>query len=155
MFRRNSVQVSIEELLGQLGRLDEFTNALAENQKFRLRLEKPGFMPLVVEVLPYHYDGEPAVSVAHYYRQNGDSIADPEIVFRPFTYKVKVIWEAVELTQAFPPGAYRRKYSTRRNPDGTVDKMIDTRFESDIAGLLQLWGRNIRNQGWDTATIAQ
>lgn len=41
-----------------------------------LRLEQEGFMPLVIETI-----GRNQFSVAHYYEQNGDLIADPEVIF--------------------------------------------------------------------------
>jgi len=41
-----------------------------------LRLEQDSYEPLVIEKV-----GADQLSVAHYYTQNGDAIADPDIVF--------------------------------------------------------------------------
>src|SRR5215217_3432572 len=46
-----------------------------------LRLECKGYMALVIEVIGPGPRGLPAVSVAHYYTQDGDAMRDPEIVF--------------------------------------------------------------------------
>src|SRR5262249_36593835 len=45
------------------------------------RLERKGFMPLVVEAIGPGPRGLPMVSVAHYYTQEGDAMRDPEMVF--------------------------------------------------------------------------
>ena len=44
-------------------------------EQSHLRLENKGYMPLVIEKT-----GKNLVSVAHYYEQNGDLIADPDVV---------------------------------------------------------------------------
>src|SRR5205823_5547511 len=44
-----------------------------------IRLEAPGFMPLVIEAVGTGPRGLPLVSVAHYYEQQGDLMRDPEL----------------------------------------------------------------------------
>jgi hypothetical protein len=55
-----------------------------------LRLEQPSYMPLVIEKIGCHL-----VSVAHYFYQNRDAIADPDVVF--FTGLGS--WVPIEITQ--------------------------------------------------------
>ena len=48
-----------------------------------IRVEPPssGLMRLCVELVGRGPNGKPLVSVAHYYEQNGDLVADPEMTF--------------------------------------------------------------------------
>ena len=46
-----------------------------------IRLENPPYMRLVIEYIGEGPRAMPAISVAHYYEQNGDAMRDPEIVF--------------------------------------------------------------------------
>src|ERR671932_1673512 len=57
-----------------------------------LRLEMPGFDRLSIENIGRH-----RISVAHYFEQNGDLVADPEIVF----YTCELGWYPVEITQVW------------------------------------------------------
>ncbi len=77
------MQAVIEQLAAKHG-LD-LTPAAAH-----LKLLNGGYMPLVIEKIGAHL-----VSVAHYYYQNGDAWADPDMVF----YMGAVGWMPVEITQ--------------------------------------------------------
>ena len=47
-----------------------------------LKIENPPFMALVIEATPEPGPcGHPAISIAHYGEQNGDSMRDPEMCF--------------------------------------------------------------------------
>ncbi len=51
------------------------------------RLRAPGFMDLVVEVLPQDPEtGAMVLSLAHYFEQNGDLCQDPEMTVRVFSH---------------------------------------------------------------------
>ena len=63
------------------------------------------------------------VVVGHYFIQNGDVMADPEIVFDYAT------WNPLELTQ-HPVGVYRSKFHYR---DGV--QYVDTRFNEAVRFL--------------------
>ena len=80
------------------------------------------YMRLVIEVTSEGY-----VSVAHYYRQNGDAMRDPEVVFDPAN------WRAVEYTQD-SLGIYQRIKPGYYSPG------IET-----FAGI---WARSIKAQGF-------
>src|SRR5690606_17824898 len=62
-------QETIEYLLKSHNLLEDFQN----KDSFHVRFEKTGYQPLVIE-----RHGE-MISVAHYFEQNGDLIADPDV----------------------------------------------------------------------------
>ena len=99
-----------------------------------LRLEKEPYMPLVIEKVGRHL-----VSIAHYFKQNGDSIADPDVVF--FTGYAE--WVPIEIQQVM---GYRRV--ARLNDDGSAIDAVNLRGQADVASFSNLWARNIRAQGW-------
>ena len=58
-----------------------FVTACRENDGY-LKLESDGYMPLVIEKLWYSdCYGNPVYSIAHYGKQNGDLMRDPDITF--------------------------------------------------------------------------
>ena len=103
-----------------------------------LKLEMESYMPLVIEKI-----GPNSVAVAHYYYQNGDAIADPEIVF----LVVGDDWIAAEISQ---PNYYSAPVKT----DGSKEcvwlcpDQKSQREQAGIADLAQLWAENLRSQGW-------
>jgi len=99
-----------------------------------LRLEMPAFDRLSIENI-----GGNRVSVAHYYEQLGDLIADPEIVF--FTSELG--WYPIEITQVFT--GWRKVASI--DADGRMTA-VDVRGQHEVAQFASLWARNIRAQGW-------
>ena len=126
-----NMQAAIEKIL-------EAHNLLADYQaspEFYVKFTQPSFDPLVIE-----RHGEQVV-VGHYFIQNGDVMADPEIVFDYAT------WTPLELTQ-HPMGVYRSKFYYR---DGV--QYVDTRFDAAVRPLVQLWANNLVAQGWTTADI--
>ncbi len=132
------MQVSVESILEAHGLLDAFHTTV----DFHVRLEKPNFDPLVIE-----RSGDRVVvghrrwSLDRYFRRSGDTMSDPEIVF---DYETRT---PVEITQS-PVGVYRSKFVTL---DG--ETCVDTRFHSDVSPLARGWARNLRHQGWETATL--
>ena len=62
-------QETIEHLLKSHNLLDDFQN----KDSFHVRFEKTGYQPLVIE---RHSE---MISVAHYFEQNDDLIADPDV----------------------------------------------------------------------------
>ena len=126
-----NMQAAIEKIL-------EAHNLLADYQaspEFYVKFTQPSFDPLVIE-----RHGEQVV-VGHYFIQNGDVMADPEIVFDYAT------WTPLELTQ-HPMGVYRSKFHYR---DGV--QYVDTRFDAAVRPLVELWANNLVHQGWTSADI--
>ncbi len=103
-----------------------------------LKLEMDSYMPLVIEKI-----GQNSVAVAHYYYQNGDAIADPEIVF----FTVGEDWIAAEISQP-------NYYSAPVTMDGSKEcvwlcpDQKSQREQAGIAELARLWAENLRSQGW-------
>jgi len=100
-----------------------------------LRLEQPGFMPLVIEKIGQHL-----VSVAHYYTQEGDLMADPEIVY--FTGYQE--WVPTQITQA-PWGCWD---AAELSSEGTDIKSFDPQKQADLAAFSNEWAENISAQNW-------
>lgn len=124
-----NMQAAIEKIL-------EAHNLLADYQaspEFYVKFTQPSFDPLVIE-----RHGEQVV-VGHYFIQNGDVMADPEIVFDYAT------WTPLELTQ-HPVGVYRSKFHYR---DGV--QYVDTRFDAAVRPLVEIWANNLVHQGWTSA----
>lgn len=99
-----------------------------------IRLENPPFMRLVIEYIGDGPRGLPAISVAHYYEQNGDAMRDPEIVFEV----TEQGWEPVSYLQD-GLGIYREAVS-----DGTVSPLL----VADLKAFARMWDRNIVAQGF-------
>lgn len=92
-----------------------------------LRLELGiAMMPLVIEVLM-----PGLISVAHYYRQNGDLIADPDVEI--FTFPEG--WAPAAITQ---------------QPTGYRAYVEDERGQHELADFCEFWAANIRDQGYLT-----
>lgn len=117
-------------------RLEALTDGIAEfaskpgNHKI---LKADGFMDLHVECI-----GKNHISLAHYYVQNGDLMADPEMEVRivPET----MMAEALTYSQASPP-IYQQVYTA----DG---KRYYPRLRSDLNSFLRTWLKNLENQGF-------
>lgn len=106
-----------------------------------LRLNNEPYMPLVIEKV-----GKDFVSVAHYYEQNGDLVADPEVVF----YTGYGEWVPVEMTQ--PPmmimgraiGGTQRLVTFE---DGKAVRYAPKQ-QASVASFCRTWAKNIREQQW-------
>jgi hypothetical protein len=117
-------QTTIEALLRSHHLLERFQS----QSDFHARFDLPGYERLVIE---RHTD---LISVAHYYEQNGDLVADPDVELHYPT------WTPTSITQVF---GYRPKFIER---DGKT--YVDTRFDREVSTFLVLWARNIKAQGW-------
>lgn len=100
-----------------------------------LRLDMHGYDRLVIEKIEKHL-----VSVAHYFEQNGDLMADPEIVF--FTGYGE--WVPVECTQVI--GGYHRY--AELSPDGKDIVRANLTGQQGVAALAKMWATNLKVQGW-------
>ena len=118
-------QTNIEQLLKAHNLLDQFHS----QDEFHVRFDMPHYDRLVIE---RHTD---MISVAHYFEQNGDLIADPDVELHYPT------WTPTAITQAY--FGYRSKFIER---DGKT--FVDTRFHKDVSSFLTTWARNIQAQGW-------
>ena len=118
-------QKTIEHLLKSHNLLDAFLN----RSSFHVGLDMKGYQRLVIE---RHGD---MISVAHYFEQNGDLVADPDVELHYPS------WVPTAITQAF--FGYRSKFIEREG-----QTLVDTRFDREVSSFLTLWARNIKMQGW-------
>ena len=105
---------------------------LSRNEAHIKLLNGP-YMPLVIEKI-----GPQLVSVTHYFYQNGDACADPDMVF----YTGDGGWMPVEITQTL---GYRRAltFNDAGQPAG-----IDARAYAEMLLFAEFWAVNIQQQGW-------
>jgi hypothetical protein len=86
-----------------------------------LTLELPGYMRLAIEVI-----GKGRLSVAHYYEQYGDLVADPDVELLILSPE---LWMPYAITQL---GRYRN----------------DAAGQAALADFCEFWARNLEAQGW-------
>lgn len=120
--RRKPMQVTIETIVKANGHTVEQFYEGIKNLDFYLKIQMPGYMPLVIEATP-----EGMISVMHYYIQNHDIMRDPEVVFDPRT------WHGVEMTQD-NMGFYQRV------PAGM--------YSPGLESFNNMWAKNLRHQGF-------
>jgi len=114
-----------------------------------IRIESPsaGLMRLCIEAIGTGPNGFPLVSVAHYYEQNGDLVADPEMTFE-VAPGLKSAAEFYPVTFEMPGmGVYRQ--ATWADDAGKV--WVNAREKAEQASFARLWDRNIRAQGFVAA----
>lgn len=126
-----TMKTAIEAILEAHNLLEIFRTS----NTFYVKFAKPAHDPLVIE----RHGNE--VVVGHYFVQNGDVMADPEIVFDYET------WSPVEITQ-HPVGLYRSKFIYRGE-----QRLVDTRFDAAVSPLVKLWAGNLVHQKWTQAEI--
>lgn len=127
---------AIVEHFGGLKYLDEHV----------IRVECPGYMRLVIEGIGQGPRELPAVSIAHYYEQNGDLMRDPEMCF--------------EIT---PSGEWFPYYYLQDNLG--IEQEVFVRMENrhlgwrsklhaDLFSFSRQWDRNLKEQGFLKAALA-
>lgn len=125
-------QTTIEHLLKAHNLLEAFQSQL----DFHVHFDMLCYDRLVIE------RHDELISVAHYFEQNGDLIADPEVELHYPT------WTPTAITQVI---GYRRAKFIER--DGKT--YVDTKFHRQVSSFLSLWARNIQAQGWaDRAKVS-
>jgi len=99
-----------------------------------------GYMDLVVERVEMldDFNGQSckAISIAHYFKQNGDLCQDPEMVV--LVYPALKMAEAFSFQQAIPP-VYQEVYPEPGK--------FYPRLKKDLNSFLRQWLNNLINQG--------
>ena len=113
-----------------------------------IRIEAPGFMPLVIEHIGRGPRGLDAISIAHFFTQNGDQVADPEVVFEFIP----------DADGRFPADVKELGIVSVRHPFGPVVQtcwqddagrvLINERMIRDVRSFLKVWSRNLVSQGF-------
>lgn len=89
------------------------------------------FMPLTVESV-----GENRIAISHYYTQNGDSFADPDMEF-VFDHEAKTL-----NARTF------QQDNLNRFEQVVIDGVVDEALESELNDFASQWFQNIREQGY-------
>lgn len=111
--------------------------ALAENNGGHTKLTSPGWMALSIEKI-----SDRMLSLAHYFEQNGDLMADPEMTF----------WHAPD--GKWYPASYRLdslgifRESIILDYGTGLPTGIRRREQADEASFANTWFNNIRHQGF-------
>lgn len=124
----STMKKTILKILEKRNQLDKFLNS----KEFHLRIENGSYMPLVIERHGQH------VTVTHYYSQNGDQIADPDL---EMLIGADGEWYPVGLQLC--TGHYSR---ARWVEDGK--EFINLRINQEIKSFSTMWARNLVVQGW-------
>lgn len=104
-----------------------------------LRLENPPYMPLVLKKLDTHI-----ISVAHYFEQNGNLIADPDVeLFIPSPVGENNGWIPLAIQQTF--GYFR---AAELNSAQNQVVLIRPRIVADVVDLCHIWATNLVEQEW-------
>ena len=103
-----------------------------------IRLENPPYMRLVIEHIGTGPRGLPAISVAHYYEQNGDLMRDPEMVFEVSPDG----WEPVSYRQD-NLGVYQEAVVVDNG-----QTILRPRLIRELKAFARQWDRNLAQQGW-------
>lgn len=106
-----------------------------KSSDFYLHLEQPDYMPLAIERI-----GEHLLSVAHYFTQNGDTMADPDVVF--FTGYEQ--WVPVQITQS----VFGTMDAARLSEDGASIQSFKPKAQADLAAFCRDWATNLKAQDW-------
>lgn len=111
--------------------LDALTAGLVVGEARTLDAAPDAYMSLHVERI-----SETCYSLAHYYKQNGDLVPDPEGVF----FRSEIGWLPVELTQC----------TGRRTVALTIEGGQPDRFNpraiGELASFANMWLKNVRQQ---------
>ncbi len=108
-----------------------------------VRLEREGFMPLVVEAVGPGPRGLPMVSVAHYYTQQGDAMRDPEMDAAGNFHAVSFQQDNL--------GIYHEAVFM----DDAGQVMVRPRLVKDLTSFARVWDRNLKEQGFVDAARAE
>ncbi|RYE52673.1 MAG: DUF1249 domain-containing protein [Sphingobacteriales bacterium] len=98
-----------------------------------LKLTADGFMDLHVDVL-WHEKDKTTIAMAHYYKQNGDMVPDPEMQIA--VYPDRKMAEALTYQDSF---GYREVY-----PE---EGMVNPKAKTELNQFLNQWLNNIKMQG--------
>jgi hypothetical protein len=121
----------VTQIVEAAGQDDAFRTA----EHFHLRVPNPPYMDLVIESWNSGDVALPCrrISVVHYFEQNGDLVADPEVEITDSGFPI-------ELTQVlgYTQVAHFVDGEMRFNP----------RTANDVNRFLNLWVRNLKAQGF-------
>ena len=99
-----------------------------------------GFMPLCIEYVGLGPRGGLLVSIAHYYEQHGDLMADPDLVV-----------EVIRQTGEWLPVSFQQDNLGIYQEAVTVEGerlIVRSRLVDDLQQFMRAWDQNLREQGF-------
>lgn len=112
-----------------------------------IRIENQPYMVLCIEYMGVGPRGLPMVSVAHYYKQNGDLMRDPDMVFE-VTPDMET-WGPVSYQQD-NMGIYQEAVFM-----GNGQVMIRPKLVKELKTFARTWDRNLDEQGFESAHVSE
>ncbi len=110
-----------------------------------LTIDNPPFMPLIIEAMDESGPcGLPAISVAHYGKQNGDLMRDPEMCFE------LSFASGPDLNPFYWRNDYAGVEQWSRFNTGT-DYAFHRELYQQHVSFAKVWDRNLRSQGFAQA----
>ncbi|MDV6237614.1 hypothetical protein CH379_018430 [Leptospira ellisii] len=126
-------------------------------KKRSLKIKNEGFMDLVIEYIGKGPRGKDAISVSHFYIQNGDLMYDPEVCFElseEFALTdIKGI-SRVQMEMQLVPFLFRQDSWPPRYDEVYLldedDSILETnqKLLKSIQSFCVLWNRNLKDQGF-------
>ncbi|MDQ2842887.1 MAG: hypothetical protein M3Y72_17985 [Acidobacteriota bacterium] len=102
-------------------------------------IQNAPYMRLVIEDIGVGSRGHQAISVAHYFTQNGDLCQGPELCFELVPEGGHVAYEPFLFQQAIPP-VYQEVFE-----NGPASE--NHRLKRKLTEFAQMWDRNLQEQG--------
>jgi hypothetical protein len=135
--------------------IEMLNNALPLPNGFHIRIENEPYLPLVIEGIGRGPRSLPAISVAHYYTQNGDAMRDPEMCFEVGTDNSGRV---VELMPYYwrNDGVHIEQESVMsdgRDAEGKPAFHCHQALLRQHIAFALLWDRNITAQGYADALL--
>lgn len=117
----------VTDIITNAGRLDE----LETSAHFHIKVESEGFMPLSIE--SWKENDRRFFSVSHYFEQNGDLVADPDILMdgNGTPWHIQQVFGFQQLVEI---------------RDGKMYSKL--RQIQDVVSFMNMWARNIKAQGF-------
>lgn len=118
--------------------LDELVN------KQYLKFKSSGFMDLNFDFLRFDEQNRIVIAISHYYKQNGDMIADPDMEIRidpSWLNYGGITCEALTFQDSF---GYREVY-----PIINGKEMINGKAKNELNAFLLQWLKNIQKQNYE------
>jgi hypothetical protein len=124
----SKMKSAIEKILRGHGLLEEFR----EGSEFAVRIQNEPYLPLTIE----RHDSQ--ITVTHYFVQNGDMVADPDMEFELVAGET---WIPVAIQ--FATGHYRRAMEIR---DGK--RFVNPREVREQIQFSRMWAQNLAIQNF-------
>jgi hypothetical protein len=131
-----TMKSAVEKILNSHSVLNAFQSA----EDYSVRIESKGYMPLCIEK-----HGK-TVTVTHYYEQNGDLIADPDMEFVDLGGKD---WMPVAIQHS--TGHYLRVAALGENGHWK----FNLAKAEDLMSFARMWARNLLDQGFTTGELVR